>query len=83
MMDARLLMWVDKRNAPEGCASLRPPEMVGKGVFGCSANWDLSNSQTEIYLFLYVATIPTTKAKKVIGASLTNKNSNPCIIVPA
>ena len=52
-------------------------------VFFNSTNWNLSNSQTEIYLFLYVATIPTTEAKKVIGAILTNKNSNPCIIVPA
>ena len=41
------------------------------------------NLKTEIYLFLYVTTIPTTEAKKAIGASLTNKNSNPCIIVPA
>ena len=36
-----------------------------------------------IYLFLYVSTIPTTEAKKTIGASLTKKNSNPCKIVPA
>ena len=39
--------------------------------------------KTGIYLFLYVTTIPTTEAKKAIGASLTNKNSTPCIIVPA
>ena len=42
-----------------------------------------SPRQIGIYLFLYVTTIPTTEAKKAIGASLTNKNSNPCIIVPA
>ena len=36
-----------------------------------------------IYLFLYVTTTPTTEVKKTIGASLTNKNSNPCSIVPA
>ena len=35
------------------------------------------------YLFLYVTTTPTTEVKKTIGASLTNKNSNPCSIVPA
>ena len=33
--------------------------------------------KTEIYLFLYVTTIPTTEAKKAIGASLQNKNSYP------
>ena len=64
------------------------PKLVEFFVFtaqngNISTNWNLSNSQTEIYLFLYVATIPTTEAKKVIGAILTNKNSNPCIIVPA
>lgn len=33
--------------------------------------------------FLYVITIPITEAKNTIGASLTNINSKPCIIVPA
>lgn len=48
-------------------------------IFACIQ----TQQKPEIYLFLYVTTIPTTEAKKAIGASLTNKNSNPCIIVPA
>ena len=42
-----------------------------------------THQKTETYLFLYVTTIPTTEAKKAIGASLTKINSNPCKIVPA
>ena len=39
--------------------------------------------QIDFYFFLYVMMIPTTAPRKIIGASLTNTNSNPCRIVPA
>lgn len=48
-----------------------------------SKDFAITGGEFGIYLFLYVTTTPTTEVKKTIGASLTNKNSNPCSIVPA